>query len=72
MFGPIIVSAVGVSLPVVAGILLAPRRASDRSTWMQMRERIGFLRSLITAVQSKNRLRQLPAGLESSSSFRAG
>jgi hypothetical protein len=70
MFGPVIVSLVGVSFPVVAGILLAPRQDSERGKAMLMRQCRGYLQSL--AATTKIHLKQLPAGLESSSTLTTG
>jgi hypothetical protein len=70
MLGPIIVSLVGVSLPVVAGICLAPKRTGQRSELMLIRQGRDRLRLLVTAAQSKIQLKNLPAVLGSSSTLR--
>jgi hypothetical protein len=67
MFGPIIVSFVGVCLPVVAGLMLAPRNI-DNST----QEWRNHLRSLMTAVQTKIAMKHLPADLGSTSTYPTG
>jgi hypothetical protein len=72
MLGPIIVSLVGVSLPIVAGMLLAPKRDTELCKLMLMPECRGCLRSLAATVQCNIDMKNLPAGLGTSSTYRAG
>ncbi len=46
MLGPIIVSSVAISLPVVAGLWLAPRQESRRPRWMPINRFRNYVRSL--------------------------
>jgi hypothetical protein len=67
MFGSIIVSFVGICLPVVAGLMLAPRNI-DKST----QEWRSHLRSLMAAIQTKIAMKDLPADLGSTSTYPTG
>jgi hypothetical protein len=72
MFGPIIVSLVGISLPVVAGMWLVPKHGSDGR---DMRLNLGYgsrLQSLMSTAQDKFVSKQPSAGLETSSSYHTG
>jgi hypothetical protein len=72
MLGPIIVSLVGISLPVVGGIWLAPKQDRDHARSVLTRQCRGYVRSLLTAAQGELDIKHLPAGLGSSSTYRAG
>jgi hypothetical protein len=72
MFGPIIVSLVGISLPVVAGMWLVPKHGSDGREMRLNLDYRGRLQSLMTTMQDKIVSKQPPAGLEASSSYHTG
>jgi hypothetical protein len=72
MLGPIIVSLVGISLPVVGGIWLAPKQDREHARLMLTRQCRGYVRSLLTAAQGEINIRHLPAGLGSSSTYPTG
>lgn len=67
MLGTIIVSLAGVSLPVIAGIWLAPERNGQRGKMMLMQGVRGCLRSWMVAAQTKVTPKDPPADRESSS-----
>jgi len=72
MLGPIIVSLVGVSLPVIVGMWLAPKRDTDLCKLMLLPECNGCLQSLMTKVQCKIDMKGLPVDLGASSSYPTG
>jgi hypothetical protein len=72
MLGPIIVSFVGVGLPVGAGIWLAPTRNSGHGLWMLVTETRSRIRSLMIAAEGKIQLKHLPAPLRYDSTLGTG
>jgi hypothetical protein len=50
MLGPIIVSSIGIGLPIVAGLWLAPRRDGEPARSVRIHQLQGWLHSLVRGV----------------------
>jgi hypothetical protein len=61
LFGPIVVSLIAVSLPVVAGTWLAPRRDGNGCNMRLKPESRTCRQSLVITVQDRIEMKHLPA-----------